>query len=511
MSFIYDDKNLINDLIKSALDFENKFVKRSQSTDPAANLGYKNYLTLTRKLVDQLEQTQVPQPKDPNAPAKVSTELDSSQPLTNHNLSSFGNFLQFVEQNKITVDSQRVAYFKENPDPDKYKPVSGNLSDFMEIENRTDLTNSTDPTKEYFVNKDLMIKYLISLQALAKTKEDKILEVMVGQRIEDVNKKFRTNISKKYQEPEFVLSDDVLLTTFPEDLDADNYNKDGDKKLYYKDIKDSVALQSWVNTNDIGVIIPSYNKQGAFGVNDKEFDICVVVRTIYKKSLWLSNTKSTSPELNKKHQSFLKKIKEVGPTMQGPNGFCSISDTSSVRPVKQDSGKISNDPSSKDIDSPSENNTMRMVNILPSLFPFESDKIDFNKFKTFLMEYEKLDSNASSYVSKILESINKINNTYGIRGSQSTNVDAADIQTVLKDPDMITPYLIDLLYVVNVTGQVMSMFISKFGHSLQPSMKNKYYEQMGRSSNDASSLKGENVSTIRQWQYDASHNLVRKS
>lgn len=510
MSFIYDDKNLINDLIKSALDFENKFVKRSQSTDPAANLGYKNYLTLTRKLVDQLEQTQVPQPKDPNAPAKVSTELDSSQPLTDKNLSSFGNFLQFVEQNKITVDNQRIAYFQENPDPDKYKPVSGDSSNFTETENRIAPLNLN---QEYFVNKDLMIKYLISLQALAKTKEDKILEVMVGQRIEDVNKKFRTNISKKYQEPEFVLSDDALLTTFPEDLDADNYNKDGDKKLYYKDIKDSVALQSWVNTNDIGVIIPSYNKQGAFGVNDKEFDICVVVRTIYKKSLWLSNTKSTTPELSKKYQSFLKKIKEVGPTMQGPNGFCSISDTFSVRPVKQDSEKISNDPSSKDTTSPSEDNTMRIVNRLSSLFPFEPDKIDFNKFKTFLMEYEKVDSNASSYVSKVLESITKINGTYGVKGSQSTNVDAADIQMVLRTPDMITPYLIDLLYVVNVTGQVMSMFASKFGGigKLPPLVQREYDRQMGRSNNDASSLKGENVSTIRQWQYDASHNLVRKS
>ena len=67
MSFIYDDKNLINELLKSALEFEKKFSKQGQAAPPtnldSAYTAQTNNFNSLLQLVNNLE-SRVGNPND---------------------------------------------------------------------------------------------------------------------------------------------------------------------------------------------------------------------------------------------------------------------------------------------------------------------------------------------------------------------------------------------------------------------------------------------------------------
>src|SRR5579863_3281093 len=131
MSFIYDDKKLLDNLIKSAIDFEVKFNKNGQlAANPNVNMEYRNYLTLTQKLVDQLSQQVSPTTpnKDPNAPATLLAAQNA--PMKISDVVSLGNFFDYTIKNGITVDGQRPVYGANETgfDPKYWKPVDAEQS-----------------------------------------------------------------------------------------------------------------------------------------------------------------------------------------------------------------------------------------------------------------------------------------------------------------------------------------------------------------------------------------------
>jgi hypothetical protein len=191
MSFIYDDPKLINDLIKHALDFENKFLKKGQAgfdpgfLEPAKNL---------RELIGNLEKQIAP-----GAEPVISHEGDPSVqiPFRSENVESLGALVSFLATNKLTVNGQRIAYhLNEDPKNENYQlyqlePNAG----LLEVEDRSKVTQG------FFANKDLLSAYLVSLQAEEAKKPNDVLRVQLSKLIQEANRLLDTKINEQYKAP----------------------------------------------------------------------------------------------------------------------------------------------------------------------------------------------------------------------------------------------------------------------------------------------------------------------
>lgn len=498
MSFIYDDKKLIEELIKSAQDFESKFVKKSQVTAPVSQQSKADYFNLAKKLVSNLEASLTPSPND------VSTLSDNPQPLTVNNANSLGNFLNFVADNQIVVGGKRVAYKKgdaSKPQGNEYLPINGDMSSVVDMGDQGD-------NAEFYVSKDLISKYLLSLQDLAQKNKNDILKIMVGKLIENVNGQLKTNIVK---DTNTAVNPDTTLTSFPEVLDPTS-NADGPKMLMFKDIQSPEALKSWVNSNQIAV---KYEDQAGKSVvvktNDPKvaFDWCVVIRTINNKAKLLLQNFSTTQELKALYQSFVNQVTKISGSFQGPDGkSCNLGVTGLTQPSGEGQDGLQNvsynpnDPNSKGRPGFNTNKEKDQLNALMNVLPYQSEMIDFNLFKAFAETYLKIDPAASSECSHVIQLAMKMGAMYGKQRGQSTNQSVQDIQAGLKSPTFLTPYLLDLRTLLDKTNDIFMDLKSKFGRPLKdtPALKDKIDEQVGSSGNDASSLYGQNIMTVNEWE-----------
>jgi hypothetical protein len=508
MSFIYNDKNLILTLIKSGIDFENKYVRKNAQTlplDPNADPSVKNYLLLTRKLVDQLEQNFYNKDKGQNVPAEISTELDVSSPLNVSSLSSFGNFLQYLEQNKILVNGNRVVYFGENPDPKSYLPVSGELDNMMETGKRESIK------QEYFVNIKLLQDYLLSLQKLAQDTKDKVLEIMVGKRVEDVNKIFRMSLPKKYQEPEYVLSQEETLTTFPRTIDYSNYTADGSIQLLYKDIADANSFRSWAFSNKIQLKIPGYDKE--FNVTDADFDFCNLIKVVYLKARWLLS-RSISKDQERKYNIFVKQIEMVSKGISGPNGeACSLTsyeyDNKSKSTNKSKSPNVTDrsEVEKSDVDY----NRAKIINSMKNMFPYKEGEIDFDRITRFVDKYSQIEPSISSFANTVKQQIKKAKSMLGEAATgQFLNEEVDDIQKKLEHPERIAEYLLTLQYIIETVAKIMMVFKSKDFDYMDDHTKDEFIKQVGSDANDASALRYNNALVIKNWQSNL-HRVLRNN
>src|SRR5271170_1450788 len=109
MSFIYNDPKLIKQLIKSALDFEQKFVKKGQ-TAPVSTTPAPVDISALQDHIKQLQAQLRPPAKDPNAPATVSSQGANDVSLDVTHLKNLGTLIAFLATNQIMVDGKRVAY-----------------------------------------------------------------------------------------------------------------------------------------------------------------------------------------------------------------------------------------------------------------------------------------------------------------------------------------------------------------------------------------------------------------
>lgn len=492
MSFIFDDKKLLEELFKSATEFENKFTKKGQATN-SLSPELLNYFKMTKKLVDSLESTQFP------SPTEVSTLSDDPQPLNVNNANSLGNLLLFLANNEIAVGGKRVAYTKsEGPADDTYLPVNADMLTLVD-------SRGGEDKKQYYTNKDLLSKYLVSLQVTAKDKKNKILELMVGKLIENVNKIFGTNLSKTYQAPEA----DVLvgpLTTFPEVLDPSS-NKDGTIQLSYSDIESDTSLKNWAVTNKIKIKIGS----DEVGPTDEQnrFNWCVVIKTISNKANALLSNFSTTVQLKKRYEFFVNQINKISGSFTGPDGKACSTNLSANNPSgnSQQDGNVHNvgynpnDPDGRNKGNQSSAEEQRKITKLVSLFPFESLFVNFDKLEAFARNYAEEDPRSSQTAANVIQKCEKMSSTYGVNRAQNMALNVKQVKQGLKNPeDSLPAYLIDLSFLVSEAGKLMTAFGAMFGSKMSPDAQDLYRQQMGSASNSGSSYYHDNMSVIEEWQ-----------
>jgi hypothetical protein len=465
MSFIYDNNKLILALIKAAVDHDAKFNKTSQNTSyplpystvpnttPVSNLNILNYYTLTKKLADNLKMQY--RGVDPNAPlitAKKDIEINI------YNSVSLGNFLQYALDNEIKIDGQQIVYgsFTLVPDKEKWLPTDAETSQFG-IEKMNG--NKREPNKsKYYVNPDLLVKYINYLLKLASSKDkdkqtQRMIKVMLGGIIEKVNNLFGTEMTTDYKSPEKVIQPNEIIDRVPKTISDNNIAQEGVVALKYGDIASDVALRNWVSTNLIEI---SGNQSQPITVNNSNrFDYCVVVRYLYNRAKYLLINKSTSEDLKSKYNEYVKQMIKVGPTLQSPNGKncdigASIAQTQTTT-SPQVAGYGPTDISKKQkLDNPTINN---LINSLPLRY----NLIDLNKISQFLDYYSRINPEIAQTFSDAGARIKEISVLTGnkMQFGLPTNIDT--VKTWLKDgyKDQVHSLLQNFIYTLKYVGDAL--------------------------------------------------------
>jgi len=186
MSFIYDDKKLIDNLLKSAIDFENKFLKKGQkpiAEEKALDEDIKNPADKARIALSFLDDIENPGGKKSN----ITSNKEQSEDLDPMNMSSLGSLIEFLVQNEIMVDLHRIAYDGNTPPQDlqKYALYKLEGDTLVHFKSNEETTNSSE--KYYYINNGLLVVYLKSLQAEVYENKNSLMARQLKGLIEQAN------------------------------------------------------------------------------------------------------------------------------------------------------------------------------------------------------------------------------------------------------------------------------------------------------------------------------------
>lgn len=488
MSFnIFDDKDLVAQLLKHATDFNYKFTKGGQAAAAEVNAN-----SALKQLLDSLESQLYPSQKDPNAPAEVSTESDNPVSLTSTSLEGLGALVSFLALNKITVNGSRIAYLQsEDPKNESYQlyrlePNAG----LLELADRTTVTNG------FFVNKDLLVKYITSVQATASKKPNDVLRVQLGALVNQANKLLGTKLSDTYKEPAKVIPDTQVLDSFPQAIDPKNYTANGNAALTFADIKTPEAFNSWMQGHSIAV--------NGKTMADQDFDPCVVIQTIHSKARWLLS-RSTSEELKNRNSTYVKQVEQIGPGITGPDGkSCSLT---AVSPGAGANGTGADGKGGAGVGS-----TESDINNLISILPLRTGDIDFSRIKDFFQNYKALlnkNTQQRPDITQVLNAMANVENTSMPNATRMTEnqmesfplaVDVTTLATWLIPPKGQTQALSlvhNLRYVVSQTSAVIMHL--KNHYKLQGPQLTAIIGQIGDGAESAG-IAGVNLNHITLWE-----------
>lgn len=436
MSFIYDNNKLIAELIKSAVDHEVKFNKHGQiAADPSVNAEFRNYLTISQKLAEQLQNTYFPKAADS---AVISTGTGKDAGLAVQDLASLGNFLDFIIDNQIMVDGKRVAYGagEQNPDPDQYLPVTAEQIKFM-VETQTPQGNRAQLQADYYVNKSLLVSYINSMLRDISKKDDRaqqFIKAMLGARLEDINRVFKTKLTTEYKEPEKILPDDTVVDNLPKDLNPEQPYGTGNVPLTIKDLKDSMSLNSWLKTNTITL---KAKNNSFLTINHEDFDHCTLLKILVSRAKYNSG-RATDQNAKKYAAAYDQHVRTIATEIQCDLGGQQQPGQKPGQPG-QGGGLAAASP--------------QILMQLSSLRPFNSQFVSFQEISKFFDLYEQYanDATVSQMVNKLKFSMQQFRDEtqMGSDTIQLYNMTTNQFQGMLKNPNkayMVAALLYDVVF-----------------------------------------------------------------
>ncbi len=442
MNSIFDDKKLLAELIKSAVDHEVKFNKHGQvAADARINTEWRNYLTLTQKLSNQLRNKYFPKAPDS---AVVSTATGKDAALGVPELSSLGNFLDFIVNNQIMVDGKRVAYGagEQNPDPRFWLPVTAEQVKFM-METQTAEGERTQFQADYYVNRDLLVKYITHiLRENSKQDEStqRFTKTMLGARIEDINRVFKTKLTTDYKEPEKVLPDTTEVDRFPKTVENfKNLAQAGEVPLLYGDIKSIETLNGWLGKNGIG------HKTGnqIVTIKDQDFDLCGMINYMFGRATLL----------------YQRRTSESGPIMQAyMSKMTAIAKQASCE-LTQPGGKPGQQPGQGQPGTGSQITPRALVG-LATLRPFNTQHINFQELETFLTKYLEIKPQVAPLVGQVRNAMQLANGVLKSPGMplDTSNLNAQQVRLWTDQPLQLLNYLHTI---ISVAGGVYTDFVTE--------------------------------------------------
>lgn len=466
MSSIFDDKRLIDSLIKSAVEHDFKFNKKGQgiAADPNINAEFKNYLNLTMRLANQLQESYSPTPKDKDALGDVSAKGEAGLGVADMN--SLGNFFDALVRNEVTVNGERIAYSsgEEPPNRKTWLPVDAERSQLL-IESMDEQGNRKAPEGSYYVNPTVLTKYITTLNATIAKEEDEqqktFMKTMLGSLLEKINRVFRTKLTTDYKEPEKKMAPGDELTRFPQMLDYKKYNESGNIILTWGDLASADALKGWVSGKNI-TLAPADAKSKPLTVNDTAFDMCTVVRVIYAKATWLQRTQ---PDPDKKIATFVAQITKIGPTLQSPDGkACTLTAGQGDQPGQQPGGQPGG--AAKPV-------SQQQLHSIVQYMPLDLNSINFQRISAFFRAYEQVASAVGSSQYQAVQGYkNVFNQAYtDVKNLTLTSMDvfplgvgADAVFKWLKQPqnDRYLPFVQKLEAALDATNNAITLFYNSY-------------------------------------------------
>src|SRR5258708_108444 len=266
MSFIFEDSNLIDQLLVHGLEHELKFTKKGQAAASAADQNRAALLAHLKNLQDQLNPAGAH--RDPNAGPVISHKGDAA--LGSPQLESLGDLVQWLANNEAKVDGKVVAYSNKPADTDDYTPYK------LETHVSTPQQRGQEPGMVY-VNPELLQKYIVSLQANEAQRPNMLMQKQLGHIIQEANQALGLNIAPTYKASEKVLSDNAVLDNVPQVINIKQPIAAGQIPLTYGDLKDATSFNAWLTKNNISLDEGDGRK---LMINHPEFDFKKIIDAI---------------------------------------------------------------------------------------------------------------------------------------------------------------------------------------------------------------------------------------
>lgn len=423
MSFIYDDKRLVQSLIDAAEKHVEKFgqqrrpqpggaapIERQWPGDrpeviPTYEIAQKLLYRLQRDLGDQ---------DAPAAGAPIGVEgVDPSQPGTKlptalpKDLRTLGDFLQWASANKITWQGKRFAWTPAEVQANQDKPNDPTQKAWEFTSYRTDRNDRrvdrTPETVPAYADKTGLIAYLSFLRDSPDAQNNKVLAFMLATLIGEANAYLRIAgeqvIDPRHKPGQQTdINPETIVDVIPDPMELDKWNAGIDehpfqtstdtlRQLRVKHLADAGAFQAWFRNRNVKVVTPATKDQPAktavMGATASDGDPCLAIHVLYKRAAYLKQVAAgddgTVTNYSKAVALYLQQVTTFGRNYQKDGKPCAV-----VTPGVQ--GDQPGQQPGQGQQQPGQVTPQVMGKIVMAL-PLLARSVDFNRINVFFEQY----------------------------------------------------------------------------------------------------------------------------
>lgn len=469
MSFIFENDNLINQLLQSGAEFELKFTKRGQAATALSQAQ-----KVLGDVVDSLEREVAG--KSGAGEFYPTSNVD----INSENMDSMGDFLEWAD-----AHGKRDVAVKVNPDRSN-RP--GNNYAFVKVEPGTKIATPLERPDNspiaYWVNFDGLKKYLQALQGDESLKDNTIFQVQLLKLIQFANQKFDMDLGETYQK---TYNDDFKLDDVPPVL-KDRDSSPGSVPLTYGDLKSQDTFNTWLS-KPVAVGRPDFNLRDNADQFLQGNGHCLALNYLNYRAIAHMRSRPGYAEIGKVYIGLLQQLaKAFGCTLGGQLG-------------QQQPGQGQGQPGQA---SPAD--VQRVVESLP----LDLHEIDFSKIRSFFQQVAPLLANNPSVASTIqaaeqnMQAATNASKTQRNQGGETLFQLGGGLQAFSAYSDSASQHaqLIRLLYsILQSTRQVIAYFLSQYGRMMQQENQEdaltEIYNQIGKREDD-DSIYSRNLQQLRQ-------------
>lgn len=276
MSFIFEDQDLISQLLQSGAGYELEFTKKGQAATQAEQQATADYNNMQLLLQNLQREITPPATDQEDAWAGL-------PPIKSSNMDSLGDFIEWLNANNV----RNVVV----PAGEQGKPGEGFF--LAKIEPGTKIVvpmvqNDPNAREVFWINMDALKQYLNYLLGVTKKlidagKPNVLFSVQLSKLIQDANRHmFQTPLSEQYQ---VTVPDNTLLDSLPNPLDPKNPNAQGTIPLLYSNLQD---FNSFCQKSNIGWTDQKLTINNA----PDKFDICGAINVLFTRAKVRNRTAS---------------------------------------------------------------------------------------------------------------------------------------------------------------------------------------------------------------------------
>lgn len=482
MSFIYDNDDLINQLLQSGAEFQLKFTKRGQAA-VSVEQGQKVLLDVLASL-------------EKEAAGKESGEFypTSNIDISSQNMDSMGDFLEWADTHGKKDVSVKVNLDRSN------RP--GNNYSFVKVEPGTKiavpLERPDNSPIAYWVSFQGLKRYLNALQGDESLKENVIFQVQLLKLIQFSNKNFDLDMGETYQKD---YSNTELDKTPPVLKNQDS--RDGNVPLTGNDLQSGDSFNTWL-LNGGGTGTP-------IGVNTADFNLktdpdrfmqgkghCSALTALYYRAVAHMRSRPGYAETGKVYIQLLQKL--------APTFGCTLGQQQPGQGQQGQPGQ------------PGQASVADVQHVVDSL-PLELHQLDFSKIRSFFQQVAPLLSNNPSVATTIQAAEQNMQGATNASKTQRNPGGESLFQlgggyaafSAYADSASTLSQIVRLLYnVLQSTRQVIAYFFSQYGRMMQQEKQqdalNEIYSQIGKREDD-DSIYSRNLQALNQLNPSTSPNV----